>query len=177
MIRSLEERDIQSQPDDVSRQQLLGITEGNCPLYLVRAATLHRYLKDFTNLNAQQQYYLTDLMENISREGGDIRTITTNVADPNRSALLGRDAADGPGAAEGILASRLGAVYPDEVEIRDAASLIATDRPAGQVASIARQLSEIHAAAAAENLSFKPEQPVGIGISGGAFASHSCTRI
>ena len=168
VIRVIEERDIQSLPDNVSRQQLLNITEGNCPLYLVRAAKLHWYLKDFTNLNAQKQYYLTDLIESISRDGGTIRTITTNVADPEYD-LLCSDVTQPMDLAllEGILASRLGTVYPDEVEILDAARSIVADRPAGQVASIARQLSEIHTAAAAENLRFKPDQPVGIGISGG----------
>ena len=63
------------------------MTEGNCPLYAIRAATLHRYASGLTNDNAQSQYYLTDLIETIGREGGDVRTITTTVTDPEYDLL------------------------------------------------------------------------------------------
>ena len=58
-----EERDIQSETDESKRQLLLNLTEGNCPLYAIRASTLRRCLEDLTNENAQQQYYLTDIIQ------------------------------------------------------------------------------------------------------------------
>ena len=74
-------------PTQRLRRALHDITEGNCPLYAVRAATLQRHLSTLTNDNAQGQYYLTDLVERISREGGDIRSITTTVSDPEYDLL------------------------------------------------------------------------------------------
>lgn len=168
VIRVMEERDIQSEPDASARQQLLDLTEGNCPVYVVRASTLHRHLENLTNLNAQGQYYLTDIIEGMSGEGCEIRTTITTVADPEYD-LLCSDVTRPVDLAllEGILKSRSGALFPDEVEIEEAARVIAADRPRGQIASIACQLSEIQSAIEAENLAFKPYRPVGIGISGG----------
>jgi hypothetical protein len=54
-----------------------------------------------------------------------------------------------------------------DVEI--AARTIIADRPAVQVAAIARQLDELIATASREKLGFKDDEPVAIGISGGRF--------
>ena len=79
VLRIIEEGDIAREADGAARQALLELTEGNCPLYAIRAATLHRHALGLTNNNAQGQYYLTDLIETISRERGDVRTVTTTV--------------------------------------------------------------------------------------------------
>ena len=81
VIGIIEDRDIDAEPDEMTRQRLQNLTEGNCPLYVVRAATLNRHLKDLKNDNAQGQYYLTDLVSRISHKGGDIRTVTVTVDD------------------------------------------------------------------------------------------------
>jgi len=178
VLRIVEERDILAIADPASRETLLNLTEGNCPLYAIRATILRRYLENLTNANAQGQYYLTDIIEAISRDGGDIRTITTTVADPEYD-LLCSDVTQPMDLAllEGILASTRGLLFPEEIEIEEAAEAIAANRPAAQVASIARQLAELVAAAARERLAFKPDQPVGIGISGeGGCGWRSCTR-
>src|ERR1019366_5608613 len=86
-LRIIEERDIAQEKDGAARQALLDLTEGNCPLYAIRAATLDRHALALTNNNAQGQYYLTDVIEAISRERGDARTITTTVTDPEYDLL------------------------------------------------------------------------------------------
>jgi hypothetical protein len=168
VLRIMEERDILAGEEGASREALLNLTEGNCPLYAVRAATLRRHLENLTNANAQGQYYLTDIVEAVSREGGDIRTTTTTVADPEYD-LLCSDVTQAMDLAllEGILASTRGLLFPEEIEVEEAARAIAADRPALQLAAITRQLTELVAVASREKLSFRPEQPVGIGISGG----------
>ena len=70
-----------------ARRALQDLTEGNCPLYVIRAAALHRHLRALTNANAQEQYYLTDIIESIQAHGGDIRTVTISVADPEYDLL------------------------------------------------------------------------------------------
>jgi hypothetical protein len=146
----------------------MSLTEGNCPLYAVRAERLHRHLETLTNDNAQGQYYLTDLVEAISREGGDIRTITTTTADPEYD-LLCSDVTQPMDLAllEGKLASAQGFFFSEVHEVEEAARAIAADRPAGQVASIACQLEELLAANKREKLGFRPDLPVGVGIAGG----------
>ena len=168
VVRIVEEKDIAGEEDELARQALLNLTEGNCPLYLTRALTLHRYLQNLTNNNAQQQYYITDIIQAISRDGGDIRTITTSVSDPEYD-LLCSDVTQPMDLAllEGILSSTRGLLFPEELEVQAAARAIAEGRPAAQVASIARQLRELMLAVAQEKLAFKPDRPVGIGISGG----------
>ncbi|MFN0172000.1 MAG: NTP transferase domain-containing protein [Bryobacteraceae bacterium] len=168
VVRIVEERDILSEPDASTRQALLDLTEGNCPLYVIRAATLYRHLRDVTNANAQGQYYLTDMIQGISREGGDIRTITTTVADPEYD-LLCADVTQPMDLAllEGILTSSHGLLFPQDLEVEQAARAIAANRPAVQVAAIARQLGELMAVARKEQLGFDPGRSVGIGISGG----------
>src|SRR3954463_3806077 len=58
VTRVVEQRDIDAIQDTEARGRLDALTEGNCPLYVIRAATLHRHLQVLTNDNAQQQYYL-----------------------------------------------------------------------------------------------------------------------
>ena len=168
VVRIVEEPDIRAEEDEASRQALLDLTEGNCPLYLIRAAALEHYLRDLTNANAQGQYYLTDLVGMISRDGGDIRTAITTAADPEYD-LLCADVNQPLDLAllEGVLTSAQGLLFPEDLELAEAARAIAAGRPAGQVASIARQLDELLSAARREKLGFDPGRPVGIGISGG----------
>ncbi len=168
VIRIMEERDILAETDDIKRQMLLNLTEGNCPLYAIRAATLQRYLKEITNDNAQGQYYLTDIIQAIGNDGGDIRTILTKVDDPEYD-LLVSDVTRPMDLAllEGIVSSDSGMLFPDELEVENAAKRIIADRPAGQVASIAGQLEELLALVEEKKLKFKTEQPAAIGIAGG----------
>ncbi|UCD52590.1 MAG: hypothetical protein JSW27_08125, partial [Phycisphaerales bacterium] len=168
VMRVIEEKDIAAEQDASARQVLLDLTEGNCPLYVIRAATLRQHLENLTNANAQRQYYLTDIIEAISRSGGDIRTMTTTVADREYDLLCSdvtqpRDLA----LLEGMLESAVDLSAPEEREIDEVAQAIAADRPLGQVASIARQLEELAAMIRKEGLGFKPDRPIGIGISGG----------
>ncbi len=168
VIRIIEEKDIAAEQDEARREALLGLTEGNCPLYIIRAATLLRHLQDLTNANAQGQYYLTDIIEAISRERGEIRTITTRVNDPEYD-LLCSDVTRPADLAllEGILASSGRLPSPQEQEVEDVADAIRADRPAEQVESIIRQLEELQNLVRDERLDLKPDRPVGIGISGG----------
>ena len=61
VIRIVEQRDIDDHHDAPARARLQELTEGNCPLYAIRAAALHRHLQAVTNANAQQQFYLIRL--------------------------------------------------------------------------------------------------------------------
>ena len=168
VLRIMEEGDIAREADGPARQALLEVTEGNCPLYALRAATLHQHALGLTNNNAQGQYYLTDVIEALSREQGDVRTVTTTVTDPEYD-LLCSDVTQPMDLAllEGLLASARGLLFPDDLEVEEAARAIIADRPAGQVASIARQLGDLMSAVAKEKLGFHPDRPIGIGISGG----------
>jgi bifunctional UDP-N-acetylglucosamine pyrophosphorylase/glucosamine-1-phosphate N-acetyltransferase len=168
VLRIIEEGDIAREADGPARQALLELTEGNCPLYAIRAATLHRHALGLTNDNAQGQYYLTDVIEAISREQGDVRTVTTTVTDPEYD-LLCSDVTRPIDLAllEGLLASAHGLVFPEDLEVEEAARAITADRPAGQVASIARQLGDLMSAVVKEKLGFHLHRPIGIGISGG----------
>lgn len=168
VVRIIEERDIAAEENEITRQALRNITEGNCPLYLTRARTLHRYLRGLTNANAQRQYYLTDVVEALARDGREVRTVTTTSADPEYD-LLCSDVTRPMDLAllEGSIASARGLLFPEEREVEAAARVIAAGRPAGQIASIARQLEELLLAASREKLAFQPELPAAIGISGG----------
>jgi hypothetical protein len=168
VVRILEERDIRHEADELKRQALLQLTEGNCPLYCLRASTLYRWLRDLDNGNAQQQYYLTDIIERIAADGGKVRTITTTPSDPEYD-LLVSDVTQPLDLAvlEGILASRRALLFPEEAEVEQAARAIADGRPPGQVASIARQLQELYRAAEREKTGFAPHLPTGIGIASG----------
>ena len=164
----VEQRDIDAIPDPRLRSALEELTEGNCPLYAVRARTFRRYAEGLTNDNAQKQYYLTDIIERIHKDGGEIRTVTTTVADPEYD-LLTSDVTVPVDLAllEGILQSSREFSVPAAPEIADAAEAIRRERPFGQVASIALQLEELREAAIGHRLGFRDDQPVAIGISGG----------
>lgn len=115
VIRIVEERDIVREENDLVRQSLLNITEGNCPLYTIRAATLYKHLVNLNNNNAQSQYYLTDIIQSISETGGDIRTLSTYVSDHEYD-LLTSDVTQPMDLAmlEGILASNVDLLLPEE---------------------------------------------------------------
>jgi len=171
VLRIIEQRDIDVLEDGSRRQALEETEEGNCPLYAIRAATLHRYLDNLTNENAHRQYYLTDIVEAISREGGDIRTVTTSASEPEYD-LLCSDVTRPMDLAllEGLLTSAsdpFSLAASGVAEISQVADAILADRPANQVAAIASQLKELARSADRENLGFQPDRPVAIGFSGG----------
>jgi hypothetical protein len=168
VLRILEEKDIISEADPVTRQTFLNLMEGNCPLYAIRAATLYRHLARLNNNNAQGQYYLTDIIESISGEEGEIRTLTTSVNEPEYD-LLTSDVTQPMDLAmlEGMLSSRIGLLFPEEVEAEDAARQIIAGRPIVQVLSIIRQVEELIEHIKKEKIDFEPGKPVGIGITGG----------
>ena len=118
---------------------------------------LYRHLLNITNANAQGQYYLTDIIHSICMAGGDIRTITTTVNEPEYD-LLCSDVTQPMDLAllEGILASNIGLLIPEEMEVEEAARRIMAGRPAGQIASIARQLVELLSMIKQEKLAFEP---------------------
>ncbi|MBK9390015.1 MAG: NTP transferase domain-containing protein [Bacteroidetes bacterium] len=168
VLSILEEKDISAEKDPVTRQTLLNLMEGNCPLYAIRAETLFRHLGRLNNNNAQGQYYLTDIIEAISLEDGDIRTVTTSVNEPEYD-LLTSDVTQPMDLAmlEGILSSGIGLLVPEEIEVEAAARLIVTGRPVCQAESIIRQLEELITHIKKEKIDFDPDKPIGIGITGG----------
>ncbi len=167
VARIVEEQDIDAEPNVIARQALRSLTEGNCPLYVARAATLHRHLGGLLNANAQAQYYLTDVVASIGAAGGGIRTVTTQPHDGDYD-LLCADVTRPADLAllEGVLLrQRRAAPAVDEVDA--AAAAIRRHRPPGQIAAIARQLHDLTAATAREKLGWAADQPVAIGIAGG----------
>ena len=168
VVRIVEERDVPDGHEGLARHAPSGPIEANCPLYVIRAASLKRHLLDVTNANAQGQYYLTDIIQSVGNKGGDIRTVTTTVSDPEYD-LLCADVTRPMDLAllEGVLSSTGGSLFPGESEVLEIARAIAANRPPGQVASIARQLGELTSVIEQKKLQFKPDRPVGIGISGG----------
>jgi hypothetical protein len=168
VLRIVEEKDIAVEPEGPARDALFNLTEGNCPLYVVRARTLMRHVADLDNDNAQSQYYITDIIERISREGGEIRTLTTRVSEPEYD-LLCSDVTRPTDLAllEGHLEASRSRLFPGEFELDTAVRTISSGRPAAQVAAIARQLRAFVETQGREKLGFKPERPVGVGISGG----------
>jgi hypothetical protein len=164
----VEQRDIDAITDAKLHRALDDLTEGNCPLYVIRAGTFRRHAGELSNANAQGQYYLTDIIESIRKQGGLIRTITTTVADPEYD-LLCSDVTVPMDLAllEGILRSSRHQSASAAAEVEQAALSLREGRPAGQVASITLQLEELYRTAAENRLGFDPGQPVAIGISGG----------
>jgi len=162
----LEQRDIDALEDERLRWPLDALEEGNCPLYAIRARKLRRYLEPLHNSNAQQQYYITDIIELIRRDGGEIRTITTTVDNPDYD-MLCSDVTRPEDLAllEGILLPST--AYPRASSVDEAARAVWKGRPPGQVASIASQLEELLKTAADSAFGFKEDQPVAIGIAGG----------
>lgn len=76
-----EQGDIDAISTPKLRRALDALTEGNCPLYAIRARLLRAHLERLSNDNAQRQFYLTDIIESLRQEGAEIRTITTTPAD------------------------------------------------------------------------------------------------
>jgi len=168
ILKVAEESDISAINDTTLRQSMFNLNEGNCPLYVIRAKNLHYYASELTNNNRQGQYYLTDLIEKISMNGGEIRTITTSIKDADYD-LLCSDVTRPMDLAllEGTLTTNASLLNPEEVEIEEAAKLIVSGHPPGQVASIVRQLNELVTLIQKKKLPFEPGKPIGIGISGG----------
>ncbi len=166
--RIIEERDIFNHPPGPHQDALLAMTEGNCPLYMIRARTLFQYLRNVCNANAQGQYYLTDIVEALSRDGGDIRTVTTRPAEPEYE-LLCSDVTQPKDITrlKQILTTITDLSSSEEQEAENLAQRIAADRPEGQVSAIASQLEELAHMVQHERLPVSPDRPVGIGVSGG----------
>ncbi len=173
--RIIEQRDIDVMECIEERTRLDAHTEGNCPLYAIRAAALKHYLGNVTPCNAQGQYYFTDIVQAIHDDGGTIRSVTIDenaaeysllCADVTRSedlpklecALHEYVASENKGRRQ---ASRR------QVSGQNAARAIAEARSSGQTRSIAAQLDELLALDRLEELGFDPTKPIGIGISGG----------
>ncbi len=164
----VEERDIFNHPPGPHQDALLAMTEGNCPLYMIRARTLLRYLQDLSNANAQGQYYLTDIVEGLCKDGAEIRTLTTRPAEAEYELLCSdvtqpRDITR----LEQILTTVTDLSTPGEKEAEAVARSIAAGRPTEQVSAIAGQLETLAHMVQHETLSIAPHHPVGIGISGG----------
>ena len=170
IMRILEQGDIDAMGDPVERQRLDALTEANCPLYAVRARTLRRTLGGLRNDNAQGQYYFTDLIEALRKDGGDIRTLTTRESDPEYL-LLCSDVTRPPDLArlESILATSCPDATDAASSVQAAAEVIAADRSPGQTAAITAQLRELLKVAEREDAGINPERPVAIGVSGGRF--------
>lgn len=164
VVRVVEQQDIDAQESVLTRQALDSLTEGNCPLYIARAETLFRHLVELDNANAQGQYYLTDIVARIVQQGREVRTITT-LPDDTEYDVLCADVTrpmDVP-----VLEAALARWVAREQRMAEAIAAIRKDRPAGQVASIARQLRDLMEMVQREDLGFDPKKPIGIGISGG----------
>ncbi len=168
ILRIIEQRDIDALSDPVQQRILHDTTEANCPLYAIRASWLQRYLQGLTCDNAQQQYYITDVVGHIVCDGGEVHSLTMTPTDPaydlvNCDVTRPRDLA----LLEGVLSSSLSIHSDTNNEVEDCAQRLRQDRPAGQVASIAAQLRELSEMAERDQLGFKAGQPLSIGISGG----------
>ncbi|MCZ2078290.1 MAG: NTP transferase domain-containing protein [Bryobacterales bacterium] len=142
-----------------------GPVECNCPLYVIRAKSLFRHLREVTNGNAQGQYYLTDIVQSISQAGGEIRTLTITPEDEEYEILCAD--VTRPADLETLETVLTRRASPPGGAIEKAVRAITADRHPGQIASIARQLQELVSTIAAEDLSFRPDRPVAIGICGG----------
>ena len=168
MLRIVEERDYLAALPEGFTDDASNTIEGNCPLYVVRAATLWRHLQDITNENAQGQFYITDIVESISASGGDIRTFTVSVEDREYDVLCADVTRPADLAlVEGILTEAGGFESPEDIEVAEATESIVSGRRPGQIASIARQLRELAAANEVERLGFRADRAASIGISGG----------
>jgi CTP:molybdopterin cytidylyltransferase MocA len=164
IVRIIEQRDIDALADEAERRRLDELTEANCPLYVCRAATLLRRLGDLTNANAQQQFYLTDLVEALGTAGEEVRAVTVApgeeaydlvCADVTRPEDLPR--------LEALIVT--GRVDPPSIEA--AAGAVEADRPPVQVAAIAGQIERLWATAVGATPPFRPAGPVGLGVVGG----------
>ncbi len=173
IVRILEQPDIERITDNSRREQLLAQTEGNCPLYAIRAATLKHHLARLNRDNAQGQFYFTDIVAAIAGQGGTIRSVTVSPQEPSYDLLCAdvtrrEDLHRLEEAFQRYTSTRNGT--PREANrttscVAIAAELISQNRPVGQVASIANQLEELLRQENAPELA--PDRPVAIGISGG----------
>lgn len=150
--------------DQLVTNALLSLTEGNCPLYVIRARTLMKHLMFLSNNNTQNQFYLTDIIERIAQEGGVIRSLTVRPNDQEYS-ILCADVTRAENLDE--LKSVFDQYNQTEKEIHEAATVIRSNRPIGQTLSICRQLRELWQTAQIEKQNFNFDQPFSIGISGG----------
>lgn len=166
--RIIEQRDIEAVADPVQRRLWQDTTEANCPLYAVRAATLRHYLERLTCDNAQGQYYLTDVVEAMVKDGGEVRTLTTTPADPEYD-LLCSDVTRPQDLAllEGVFSTTASQVAQHRDEVEEAARELRRDRPPGQLAAIAEQLRELLEMAERDQLGFVGDRPVALGVAGG----------
>jgi hypothetical protein len=162
----VEQMDIDAIGDERVRQSLQDLTEGNCPLYAIRARPLRAHLEHVRNDNAQRQFYLTDLIGLVRRVSGEIRTITTTVADGEYD-LLCSDVTRPLDLAllEGVLRAKTSVSPAHSDRVEAVAAAIRAERPPGQVASIAAQIEEL--IPAATKLGFQKDRPIALGISGG----------
>lgn len=160
VLKIVEERDLA--PEEI----IPGPVECNCPLYVVRANTLLGHLRFVTNNNAQQQYYLTDIVESIAEAGGEIRTLTVSAEDDEYEILCADVTRPRDLSILETALTRSSNTYSGGA-VERAVRAITQNRHPGQVASIARQLQELVSAIAAENLPFRPDRPVAVGICGG----------
>ena len=167
--RIVEQRDIDNILDADARRRLDELVEGNCPLYAVRARTLREHLGKLTDDNAQGQYYFTDIVESIRRNGGLVRVLTTGENDPAYSLLISDVTRPADLARlKSVLASSP-VETGDDRGVSAAAAAIMAERSTGQVASIICQLRELQETTGFEEMGFNLRQPMAIGISGGRF--------
>ena len=118
------------------------------------------------------------MIEAISRDGGDIRTVTTTRAEPEYDLLCSdvtrpMDLAllEGRGGASG------GLLFPGESDVEEAARVITAGRPAVQAASMRRQIEELLTIVVqGEKLAFKRITPWPSASPGAACGLLSCTR-
>ena len=117
---------------------------------------MHRHALGLTNNNAQGQYYLTDLIEAVSRERGDIRTVTTTVSDPEYD-LLCSDVTQPMDLAfwRDCWHPRAACCFRKIWRWKKRRERLWRTVPPAQVASIARQLGDLMSAAAKEKLGIR----------------------
>jgi CTP:molybdopterin cytidylyltransferase MocA len=166
----VEQRDIALIQSLDRRRHFESQTEGNCPVYVLRAATLRHYLGNVTPDNAQRQYYFTDIVEAICQDNGLIRSVTIRPGDAEYDIVCAdvTRVEDLP-RLERALARHHHQVGPtlSDTFVEDAAQRIRQDRSQGQTNAIAAQLEELLAAGQLTDFGFDPAKPIGIGISGG----------
>ncbi len=166
----IEQQDIDATPDVKLRSTLNGLTEGNCPLYAIRASRLRRHAHDISSNNAQGQFYLTDLIGHVRGSGGLIRTISISPEDFEYRLLCAdlTRPSDLPSLEEAVRSSAIPENPPGST-VAAAAQAFRKGRPAGQVESIAAQFEELWKAAEGAHLGFAADKPVALGVSGGRF--------
>lgn len=166
--RIVEQRDIDKEEDPVLRTALDALEECNCPLYVVRAKKLKKALSRITNDNAQNQYYLTDIISIFKEQQEEIRTVTITPDDVEYD-LLSSDVTRPEDLAylEGIMIANRGVISRQEFNVKKNAEVIRKGRSAGQIASIARQLEQLYYYLLKKETGFQPDKPIALGISGG----------